>query len=324
MTTFSRIDELKSALAQRLLVIDGAMGTAIQNKDLGPDDFGGPEYEGCNEYRTVTRPDVIEEIHRSYLDAGADIIETNTFNATAVSQADYGTEAFVYEMNRAAAQLARQAADEITRENPDKPRFVAGALGPTNKSLSLSPDVNDPGFRATTFGEMAAAYGEQARGLIDGGVDILLVETIFDTLNAKAALYSIIELFRTLHFSMPVMISGTIVDLSGRTLSGQTPAAFWTSMAHMPNLLSVGLNCALGSAMMRPFLEELEQVAPVPISLYPNAGLPNEFGGYDETPEFMAEQMGDYARAGWLNLIGGCCGTTPNHVERLRTLLPGR
>ncbi|MFB3131735.1 MAG: homocysteine S-methyltransferase family protein, partial [Rhodothermales bacterium] len=254
-------------------------------------------------------------IHRAFLEAGADIIETNTFNATAISQADYGTEAFVYEMNRAAAQLARQAADEITRQNPDKPRFVAGALGPTNKSLSLSPDVNNPGFRATTFEEMAAAYGEQARSLIDGGVDILLVETIFDTLNAKAALYSIIEIFRQLQLSIPVMISGTIVDLSGRTLSGQTPAAFWTSMAHMPNLLSVGLNCALGSAMMRPFLEELEQVAPVPISLYPNAGLPNEFGGYDETPEFMAEQVADYARAGWLNLVGGCCGTTPEHTR---------
>jgi len=313
---------LQRLLTERILVLDGAMGTMIQEYALDEDGFRGTRFadhphdlQGNNDLLSLTQPDVIRAIHRAFLEAGADIIETNTFNATAVSQADYGTEAFVYEMNRTAAQLARQAADEITRENPDKPRFVAGALGPTNKSLSLSPDVNDPGFRATTFDEMAAAYGEQARGLIDGGVDILLVETVFDTLNAKAALYSIIEIFRTLHFSMPVMISGTIVDLSGRTLSGQTPAAFWTSVAHMPHLLSVGLNCALGSAMMRPFLEELVQVVPVPLSLYPNAGLPNEFGGYDETPEFMAEQMGDYARAGWLNLIGGCCGTTPDHIR---------
>ena len=313
---------LQELLTQRILVLDGAMGTMIQAYALDEDGFRGTrfadhshELKGNSDLLSLTQPDIVRAIHRTYLEAGADIIETNTFTANAPSQADYGTEAFVYEMNRAAAQLARQAAGEITRQNPDQPRFVAGALGPTNKSLSLSPDVNDPGFRAMGFDEMAAAYGEQARGLIDGGADILLVETIFDTLNAKSALYSIIEIFRERGISMPVMISGTIVDLSGRTLSGQTPEAFWHSVSHMPHLLSVGLNCALGSAMMRPFLEELAQVAPVPISLYPNAGLPNEFGGYDETPDFMAEQAAEYARAGWLNLIGGCCGTTPDHTR---------
>ena len=315
------LETLQTLLRERILVLDGAMGTMIQQYELDEDGFRGArfadhphELKGNTDLLSLTQPDIIRAIHRAYLEAGADIVETNTFTATSISQADYGTEALAYEINLAAARLAREAADAVTRQTPDRPRFAAGALGPLNKSLSLSPDVNDPGFRATTFAEVVAAYTEQANGLLDGGVDILLVETIFDTLNAKAALYSIIEIFRERKISIPVMISGTIVDMSGRTLSGQTPEAFWTSVAHMPHLLSVGLNCALGSAQMRPFLEELAQVATVPISLYPNAGLPNEFGGYDETPAFMAEQAADYARAGWLNLIGGCCGTTPDHT----------
>jgi len=315
---------LRCLLAERILVLDGAMGTMIQEYHLDETDFRGRRFadhphplRGNNDLLSLTQPDVLRDIHRAYLAAGADIIETNTFNATSISQADYGTEAAVYDINHAAARLACEAAADYTRQTPERPRFVAGALGPTNKALSLSPDVDNPGYRAATFDEMAAAYDEQARGLLDGGVDLLLLETIFDTLNAKAALYALFEIFRARNLSIPVMISGTIVDMSGRTLSGQTPEAFWHAVAHAPNLLSVGLNCALGSAEMRPFLEELVQVAPVPISLYPNAGLPNEFGGYDETPEYMAEQVADYARAGWLNLVGGCCGTRREHIEAM-------
>ncbi len=316
------LETLQNLLRERILVLDGAMGTMIQQYKLDEDGYRGTrfadhphELKGNSDLLSLTQPDVIRAIHHAYLEAGADIIETNTFTATSISQADYGTGALAYEMNLAAARLAREAADAVTRQTSERPRFVAGSLGPLNKSLSLSPDVNDPGYRATTFAEVTASYAEQANGLLDGGVDILLVETIFDTLNAKAALHALIEIFRSRKISIPVMISGTIVDMSGRTLSGQTPEAFWTSVAHMPNLLSVGLNCALGSAQMRPFLEELAQVATVPISLYPNAGLPNEFGEYDETPEFMAEQAAEYARSGWLNLIGGCCGTTPAHTR---------
>jgi 5-methyltetrahydrofolate--homocysteine methyltransferase len=316
--------KLEQLLAHRILVLDGAMGTMIQRYKLTEEDFRGEQFKdhpydlkGNNDLLSITQPEIIKEIHCAYLEAGADIIETNTFNGTAISQSDYRTEAHVYEMNLAAAKLARLAADELTKKQPEKPRFVAGSLGPTNKTLSLSPDVNDPGFRAVSFDQVAFAYAEEVAGLVDGGVDVLLVETIFDTLSAKAALYAILEYLARNRKSLPVMISGTIVDLSGRTLSGQTTEAFWISVSHMQNLLSVGLNCSLGSPQMRPFIEELSSVASRPVSLYPNAGLPNEFGGYDETPEFMAEQIEDYARSGFLNLVGGCCGTTSEHIKAI-------
>ncbi len=316
--------KLEQLLADRILVLDGAMGTMIQRYKLTEEDFRGEQFKdhpydlkGNNDLLSITQPEIIKEIHCAYLEAGADIIETNTFNGTAISQSDYQTEAQVYELNLAAAKLARLAADEFTKKQPEKPRFVAGSLGPTNKTLSLSPDVNDPGFRAVSFDQVAFAYAEEVAGLVDGGVDLLLVETIFDTLSAKAALYAILEYFAKNGKSLPVMISGTIVDLSGRTLSGQTTEAFWISVSHMQNLLSVGLNCSLGSPQMRPFIEELSRVASRPVSLYPNAGLPNEFGGYDETPEFMAEQIEDYARSGFLNLVGGCCGTTSEHIKAI-------
>ncbi len=315
---------LTQLLSQRILVLDGAMGTMIQRYKLTEEDFRGAQFKdhphllkGDNDLLSLAQPEIVKEIHRAYLSAGADMIETNTFNATAISQADYRLEGVVYELNLAAAKLARAAADEFTRKNPDQPRFVAGALGPTNKTLSLSPNVNDPGFRAVTFDEMAAAYAEQVRGLVDGGVDILLVETIYDSLNAKAALFAIQEYFIRTGASLPVMVSGTIVDASGRTLSGQTPEAFWVSVSHTKNLLSVGLNCALGSQMMRPYIEEISRAANCFTSLYPNAGLPNEFGGYDETPDFMAEQIAEYARSGFVNLVGGCCGTTPEHIQAI-------
>ncbi len=318
------LDTLAALLRQRILVLDGAMGTMIQRHGLEEDDFRGERFrehpqslKGNNDLLSLTQPGIIRDIHRAYFEAGADLVETNTFNATAISQADYGTEALAYELNLAAAQLAREAADEYTRRTPEKPRFVAGAIGPLNKALSLSPDVNNPGFRAVTFAEVRDAYAGQVAGLLDGGVDVLLVETVFDTLNAKAALFAIQEHFHRTGCAVPVMVSGTIVDLSGRTLSGQTPEAFWISIAHMPHLLSVGLNCALGSAQMRPFIEALSGVATVFTSLYPNAGLPNEFGGYDETPAFMAERAADYARSGFVNILGGCCGTTPEHIRAL-------
>ena len=319
--TFKQLTEI---LNKRIMVLDGAMGTMIQGLNLSEEDFRGEQFKnhpqslkGNNDLLSITQPEVIKEIHRDFLKAGADIIETNTFNGTPISQADYQLENQVYEINLGAAKLAKEVAAEVTASNPDKPRFVAGALGPTNKTLSMSRDVNNPGFRDVTFTEMADAYTEQTRGLVDGGVDILLVETIFDTLNAKAALFAIQEYFVKSGKTLPVMISGTIVDASGRTLSGQTTEAFWISLSHTQNLLSVGLNCALGSKQMRPFIESLSRVADYKTSLYPNAGLPNEFGGYDETPEFMAEQIEEYARSGFLNLAGGCCGTTPEHIKAI-------
>lgn len=315
---------LLDALSERILVLDGAMGTLIQEAGPTEKDFRGDRFEdhekplhGNNDLLSLTLPDLILEIHNRYLEAGSDIIETNTFSANRVSQADYGFEDAAYDINRAAAEVARQAADSWTEQTPDKPRFVAGALGPTNTTLSMSPDVNDPGFRAVSFDTLAAAYTEQIAGLMDGGVDILLIETIFDTLNAKAAIFALHEEFERQGRTLPVMISGTIVDQSGRTLSGQTTEAFWISVAHTPELLSVGLNCALGSEQMRPYIETLAGVAPVRTSLYPNAGLPNEFGEYDETPEFMAEQVAAYAEANFLNIIGGCCGTTPDHIRAM-------
>ncbi|RMF69840.1 MAG: methionine synthase, partial [Calditrichaeota bacterium] len=316
--------QLSDILAQRIMVLDGAMGTMIQGYKLAEEDFRGERFKehphplrGDNDLLCLTQPEIIKEIHRSFLAAGADIIETNSFNGTAISQADYQLQDLVYDINLAAARLAKEVAAEFTAREPDKPRFVAGSLGPTNKTLSMSPDVNNPGFRAVTFDEMASAYAEQVKGLVDGGVDILLVETVFDTLNAKAALFAIQQYFAESGRTLPVMVSGTIVDASGRTLSGQTTEAFWISISHTENLLSVGLNCALGSKQMRPFIEALSQVVTCNVSLYPNAGLPNEFGGYDETPEFMAEQFEDYAGSGFVNLVGGCCGTTPEHIKAI-------
>ncbi|MGI9174106.1 MAG: methionine synthase, partial [Rhodothermales bacterium] len=321
VTTYQTLSRL---LKKRILVLDGAMGTMIQRHTLSEEDFRGErfkdhahELKGNNDLLALTQPAIICEIHEAFLEAGADLIETNTFSGTSIAQADYGLEDVVYDLNVAAARLAREAADVYTQKTPEKPRFVAGAIGPTNRTLSISPDVTDPGFRAVTFDGVKEAYLEQVRGLVDGGVDVLLVETVFDTLNCKAALFAIQEFFAQTGRPVPVMVSGTIVDQSGRTLSGQTSEAFWISIAHMPHLLSVGLNCALGSKEMRPFIEELARVATVPTSLYPNAGLPNAFGGYDETPRFMAEQIDDYARSGFVNIIGGCCGTTPEHVRAM-------
>ncbi|MCH8030255.1 MAG: methionine synthase [Bacteroidetes bacterium] len=326
----SLLTELQALLTNRILILDGAMGTMIQQLGFAEEDFRGERFAdwesplmGNNDLLSLTQPEAILDIHRAYLDAGADLVSTNTFNAQAVSQADYGMETLVYEMNATSARLARQAADAATAETPEKPRFVVGAIGPMNKTLSLSPDVEDPGFRGVTFDEVRDAYTEQIRGLVDGGVDILLVETIFDTLNAKAAVVALRRFFRESGKVLPVMISGTIVDQSGRTLVGQTVEAFWTSLAHAPELLSFGLNCALGTEQMRPFIEDLSRVAFVPTSLYPNAGLPNEMGGYDESPEHMATILAEYAEEGLLNIAGTCCGSTPEHTRVLVDALAG-
>ena len=316
-------DQLQDLAQERILILDGAMGTMIQDYGLEEKDYRGERFadwpsslKGNNDLLSLTRPDIIESIHGQFLDAGADIIETNTFNATHISQADYGMEALAYELNVASAQIARRAADAASVRTPDKPRFVAGALGPTNKTASLSPDVNDPAFRNVTYDQLKNAYKEQARGLLDGGADLLLIETIFDTLNAKAAFYGVDELFAERGERLPVMISGTIVDASGRTLSGQTTEAFWIAMAHIQPV-SVGLNCALGAEEMRPYIETLSNVADTLVSLYPNAGLPNEFGEYDDTPGHMAHVLGGFAQDGFLNIVGGCCGTTPEHIRAI-------
>ena len=320
----SRRQLLDDALACRILVLDGAMGTLIQGQKLDEQDFRGEFFKdhpsplkGNNDLLVITRPDLIQELHELYLEADSDIIETNSFTATRIAQADYGLQESARDIALQSAIVARKAADKYTLMTPDKPRFVAGAIGPTNVALSLSPDVNDPGFRPVSFSELAAAYAEQVSGLIEGGSDILLIETIFDTLNAKAAIFAIHQEFDRLKIRLPVMVSGTIVDQSGRTLSGQTTEAFWISVAHTPELLSIGLNCALGSAQMRPYIETLSRVAPVLTSLYPNAGLPNEFGEYDESPAFMAAQVEDYASKGFLNIVGGCCGTSPAHIRAM-------
>ncbi len=314
---------LKNILANRILVLDGAMGTMIQRYRLTEDDFRGNRFKntqkdlkGNNDLLSLTRPDVIENIHRAYLEAGADIIETNTFSGTSIAQADYGLEEIVYELNKVSAKIAKKAAEEYTTKNPEKPRFVAGAMGPTNRTASISPDVNDPGFRAITFDELVEAYYEQAEGLVDGGADILLVETIFDTLNAKAALFAIDKLSVERNQKWPIMVSGTITDASGRTLSGQTAEAFWISISHMP-ILSVGLNCALGAEEMRPHLETLSGIADCFVSAYPNAGLPNELGEYDQGADEMREYLRDFASSGFVNIIGGCCGTTPDHIRAM-------
>ncbi|HET55302.1 MAG TPA: methionine synthase, partial [Ignavibacteria bacterium] len=316
------IDQLKNTLNERIMVIDGAMGTMIQRYKLTDADYRGErfknhsnELKGNNDILSLTQPQIIKEIHKQYLEAGADIIETNTFNGTSISQADYKTEHLAYEINKAAAKIAKSAVDEVMKNNPSKPRFVAGAIGPMNKALSLSPDVNDPGYRAVTFDEVYQSYKEAVTGLLDGGADILLVETIFDTLNAKAALVAIQDLLEERNQEVPIMISGTIVDQSGRTLSGQTTEAFWISISHVKNLLSVGLNCSLGPKQMRPFIQELSKIANCYISIYPNAGLPNEFGEYDESPEAMKKVLDEFAEASFYNIVGGCCGTTPDHIK---------
>ncbi len=316
------LNRLKKILDERILVLDGAMGTMIQRYLLEEEDYRGKKFadhpvpiKGDNDVLSLTQPKIIGDIHREYLKAGADIIETNTFNGTFISQADYKLEEFVYEINFQSARIAKEAAKEFTNLNPDKPRFVAGSMGPTNKTLSMSPKISDPGYREFYYDDFVKAYKEQAKGLIDGGADILLVETIFDTLNAKAALFAIEELAEEIGRAIPIMISGTIVDQSGRTLSGQTNQAFWISISHVKNLLSVGLNCAFGPKQMRPFISELSEIADVYVSLYPNAGLPNEFGEYDETPMTMAEVLDAYAEEGFINILGGCCGTTPEHIK---------
>jgi 5-methyltetrahydrofolate--homocysteine methyltransferase len=327
-----RTAELKALLAERILVLDGAMGTMIQRHGLQEQDYRGARFadypsdlKGNNELLNLTRPELIEEIHFQYFDAGADIVETNTFNAQAISLADYRMESLVYEINVAAAQIARRAADRALKNDPSRARFVAGAIGPTNRTASLSPDVNNPAFRAVTFEQLVAAYKEQVRGLVDGGADILIAETVFDTLNLKAAIFAIETFFEEEKMRLPVMLSVTITDASGRTLSGQTVEAFWNSVSHA-NIVSVGINCALGAREMRPYIEELSAIAPVYLSCYPNAGLPNALGGYDETPEMMAEVLREFAAEGWLNVVGGCCGTTPAHVkvigETVRPLVP--
>ncbi len=316
-----------SLLQKRILVLDGAMGTMIQRYKLEEKDFKGERFKNHNipqiwnnDLLVLTQPHIISRIHEEYLEAGSDIIETCTFNSTSVSMADYGMEDYVKEINIAAARIAKEAAQKFTLTDPSKPRFVAGSIGPTNKMLSMSPDVNNPGYRAVTFDQMVDAYTEQVSGLIEGGADILLVETVFDTLTAKAALFAIKQYFRTHKTEVPVMVSGTITDASGRTLSGQTTEAFLNSLSHF-NLLSIGFNCALGPKQMRPYLEELSEKAPYFISVHPNAGLPNQFGDYDESPEAMAEVLHDFIESGLVNIIGGCCGTTPAHIKEFSKLV---
>jgi 5-methyltetrahydrofolate--homocysteine methyltransferase len=323
MTTVNRIAELSELMTRRILILDGAMGTMIQSYRLQEVDYRGERFrdwpsdiKGNNDLLVLTQPAIIREIHAAYLDAGADILETNTFNSTTISMRDYGMESLVPELNRAAARLAREVADEFTARNPAKPRFVAGVLGPTSRTASLSPDVNNPGFRNVHFDELVAAYTEAAQGLVEGGADILLVETIFDTLNAKAAVFAIQQFFDQSGIRLPVMISGTITDASGRTLSGQTTEAFWNSLSHI-RPLSFGLNCALGATQLRPYVAELARIADTHVSAHPNAGLPNAFGEYDETPEQMAAIIREFAESGFLNIVGGCCGTTPTHIRAI-------
>ncbi len=318
--------KIQDILSERILVLDGAMGTMIQRHKLEEEDFRNEKLKdhkyplkGNNDLLSITRPDIIKDIHRQYFEAGADIAETNTFSGTSIAQADYHLQDIVYELNYESAKIAREVADEMTEKEPEKPRFVAGAMGPTNRTASISPDVNNPGYRAVTFAQLASAYQEQASALIDGGVDILLVETVFDTLNSKAALFGISELFSQRGVELPVMVSGTITDASGRTLSGQTTEAFLISISHMP-LLSVGLNCALGAGQLRPYVQIISEKSNFATSAHPNAGLPNEFGEYDQTPHEMGEQIEEFLKNGWLNIIGGCCGTTPEHIREIAAI----
>ena len=314
---------IEAAAARRVLVLDGAMGTMFQRLKLEEPAFRGEmlknhgtDLKGNFDVLNLTAPERVSAIHRAYLAAGADIIETNTFNSTAISQAEYKLSHLAYDMNLAGARLARAAADDFTAQTPDKPRFVAGALGPTSRTASISPDVGNPGYRNVEFDELRLAYKDAARGLIDGGADLLLLETVFDTLNAKAALFGVEELFDEMGVTLPLMISGTITDASGRTLSGQTTEAFWNSLRHVKPF-SIGLNCALGAETMRPYIAELSRIADVYVSSHPNAGLPNEFGEYDETPEQTAAHLHEWASSGLVNIVGGCCGTTPEHIKAI-------
>ncbi|MDR5589508.1 homocysteine S-methyltransferase family protein [Christiangramia sp. SM2212] len=316
----SKIEEL---LSQKILILDGAMGTMLQEYKFSEEDFRGQRFadwpvslKGNNDLLSITQPEAIATIHRKYFDAGADIVETNTFSGTTIAMADYQMEEFVYELNFESARIAKGVAEQVTAEDPSKPRFVAGAIGPTNKTASMSPDVNDPGYRAISFDELRKAYKQQAKALIEGGVDVLLVETVFDTLNAKAALFAIEELKEELNIDIPIMVSGTITDASGRTLSGQTAEAFLISVSHIP-LLSVGFNCALGAKQLTPHLEVLNRYANSGVSAYPNAGLPNAFGEYDQDAQEMASQIKEYLEKGLVNILGGCCGTTPDHIKAI-------
>jgi 5-methyltetrahydrofolate--homocysteine methyltransferase len=315
------MSEINKAIKERILVLDGAMGTMLQRHNFTEEDFRGERFKdfphplkGNNDLLTLTQPEAIKDVHRQYFAAGADIVETNTFSGTTIGMADYHMEHLVYELNYESARLAREVADEFTAANPDKPRFVAGSIGPTNRTASMSPDVNDPGYRAVTFDDLLIAYKEQVKALIDGGCDILLVETIFDTLNAKAALFAIEEVKDELGLDIPIMVSGTITDASGRTLSGQTVEAFLISISHIP-LLSVGFNCALGADQLKPYLKRLAHNTQFSVSAHPNAGLPNAFGQYDQTPEEMQVLIKEYLDDNLINIIGGCCGTTPEHIK---------
>jgi 5-methyltetrahydrofolate--homocysteine methyltransferase len=314
---------IESILEERILVLDGAMGTMIQRHKFEEFDFREGAFEnhhkplkGNNDLLSITRPEIIKDIHRAYFNAGADIVETNTFSGTSIAQADYDLEHAVVDINYESARIAKEVANEYT----DKPRFVAGSIGPTNRTASISPDVNDPGYRAITFDALKMAYREQVIALMNGGVDLLLVETVFDTLNAKAALFAIQEIFNEKDVNLPIMVSGTITDQSGRTLTGQTTEAFLISLSHIP-LLSIGLNCALGANMMRPYLQILNKISTFPVSAHPNAGLPNEFGEYEESPEIMREQIRVFLEEGLINIIGGCCGTTPEHIEEISEMV---
>ena len=315
--------DLQALLNKRILILDGAMGTMIQQYALDEDDFRGERLKnhhksvrGNNDLLSLSKPDIIKTIHAAYFEVGADIIETNTFSSTTIAQADYSCEHLVYDLNYESARLAKEVAEKFTSLNPEKPRFVPGSIGPTNKTASISPDVNDPGFRAITFDELKQAFKEQMQALQDGGVDLFLIETVIDTLNAKAALMAAFELRDETGVDLPVMLSGTITDASGRTLSGQTTEAFLISLSHFP-LLSVGINCALGAKNMLPYVKELSRKAPFYISVYPNAGLPNEMGEYDETPRMMADQLQEFLDDGLVNIVGGCCGTTPEHIKAI-------
>lgn len=315
------MSKIHQALNERILILDGAMGTMLQRYNFTEEDFKGERFrdfphplKGNNDLLTLTQPQAIRDIHAQYFEAGADIVETNTFSGTTVGMADYHMESLVYELNYESARIAREVADEYTAKNPDKPRFVAGSIGPTNRTASMSPDVNDPGFRAITFDDLLIAYKEQVHALIEGGSDILLVETIFDTLNAKAALFAIEEVKDELGIDIPVMVSGTITDASGRTLSGQTVEAFLISISHIP-LLSVGFNCALGADQLKPYLKRLAHNTSFNVSAHPNAGLPNAFGQYDQTPEEMQQLIKEYLDDNLINIIGGCCGTNPEHIK---------
>jgi 5-methyltetrahydrofolate--homocysteine methyltransferase len=322
-----KMKNIKDILKERILVLDGAMGTMLQRHKFTEEDFRGERFkdwkhplQGNNDLLSLTQPEAIADVHRQYFAAGADIVETNTFSGTTIAMADYFMEDLVYELNYESARIAKQVADEFTAKEPNKPRFVAGSIGPTNKTASMSPDVNDPGFRAVSFDELRIAYKQQVEALIDGGVDLLLVETIFDTLNAKAALFAIEEVKEERNIDIPIMVSGTITDASGRTLSGQTAEAFLISISHIP-ILSVGFNCALGAKQLVPHLEVLAAKTEFAISAHPNAGLPNAFGAYDETPEQMATQIKEYVEKSLVNIVGGCCGTTPEHITAIANVV---